>query len=143
MAWKKLFYFLMIFSITFDFLGAFCHGADATTKVTGFLLAQNMTPQIQVIMPDNLKQIIRVVDKRVGHAGAFLKVQITVKNLTNQPCGLDYQVQWLDSDHFQVQEPRPWQPFKLDPNETDIIGETALSRKAAQVIFKLRLSKNF
>lgn len=95
----------------------------------------------RVIASGTLPGSLSLINPKIGTKGNFTRIQVTVKNLTTMDYQLEYQVQWEDKDGFETGTPRPWQYFKLGPEELKNISEMALSKEAQQAIFTVRAAE--
>lgn len=93
----------------------------------------------RVIASEYLINSISLLDPKIGKKGDFSRVQVSVKNLTQNRYELEYQYQWEDHQGFSVGSPRPWRRFVLGPREFKDLSEMALRKDAEQVILNVRL----
>jgi len=85
-----------------------------------------------IIAPE-LSKILHVVSVLLNNApGAYLKIQVTLENMTEAPQTFRYRLEWFDQDGVRLplagQEFIPWM---LLPHEVSSIAATAPSPAAA------------
>jgi hypothetical protein len=79
-----------------------------------------------IIAPE-LEHVIHVVNVRLNNpSGAYLKIQVTVQNMTKAPQHFSYRIEWFDQDGAGLpQGGQEFIPWMLLPQEVSSIAVTA------------------
>jgi len=71
---------------------------------------------------DLLASNLKIADTKTGFVGNLLKVQVEIKNDSDDALNFQYKFKWLDKSGFEVAiDGRPWQPLTITPYESKIV----------------------
>ena len=103
-----------------------------------------LSDRATVILADtDLTNSVSVSDPKFRKRGAITEAQFTIQSLRNEPVALEYQIQWLDQDGFEIRGPSlAWQVFRLEAGGSDSIQSMGRSPDAHSIRATIRYARS-
>lgn len=122
--------FITIFSCVFLFG---CNTVRNSVQVQQALVNSD-NPRAQLVL-GNKELLDNVIYRDVifGEVGNFTRSQFQLENLSDKRIGLEYKINWLDSQGFLVQSNEAWHRFTLGPRQVKSIQSVGKSPEAYKI----------